>query len=169
MTAASGKLLELEGVTKRWEAVDSGPGPEVLRGVSLSVGSGESIAVVGPSGSGKSTLLNTSHAPPPSSGRVVLEGRDLSSLEADELAAVRNERLGFVFQSHHLLPQCTALENVLVPDAGREALGRRARAALAQRARDPARPRRPGGRAPRHRPGPALRRRVPARGRRGAP
>src|SRR5262249_54855768 len=76
----------------------------------------ESIAIVGPSGSGKSTLLNIIGAlDRPDSGRVVLAGRDLSTLSEPELAAVRSREMGFIFQLHHLLPQCTVLENVLIP------------------------------------------------------
>ncbi len=109
-------LLELTDVTRTFHAVGGGEAPAVLKGVSLSLESGEALAVVGSSGSGKSTLLNIiGGLDLPTSGRVVLDGRDLSQLDADELAGVRNRELGFVFQSHHLLPQCTALENVLVP------------------------------------------------------
>ena len=73
-------------------------------------------AVVGPNGSGKSTLLNIIGAlDRPTSGQVLLDGQDLSSRTADELAAIRNREVGFVFQAHHLLPQCSALENVLIP------------------------------------------------------
>ena len=88
----------------------------VLRDVTVSVSSGDAIAVTGPSGSGKSTLLNIMGALDfPTSGTVKLGGRDLSGLSDGELALVRNTFVGFVFQMHHLLPQCTALENVLVP------------------------------------------------------
>lgn len=88
----------------------------VLRGVSLELAAGENVAVMGPSGSGKSTLLNilgTLEAP--TSGRVVLDGEDTATLSEPALAALRNRRIGFVFQDHHLLPQCSVLENVLVP------------------------------------------------------
>jgi ABC-type lipoprotein export system ATPase subunit len=88
----------------------------VLRGITLSIAPGESLAIVGPSGSGKSTLLNIMGTlDRPTSGRMLLEGRDLADANDEALAAVRNRRIGFVFQLHHLLPQCTALENVLVP------------------------------------------------------
>ena len=91
-------------------------GPEVLRGVNLRVAAGESLAVVGPSGSGKSTLLNLiGGLDRPSGGRVLFEGRDLADFNDADLARFRNRRIGFVFQLHHLLPQCTVLENVLVP------------------------------------------------------
>ena len=88
----------------------------VLREVSFELGEGQNVAIVGPSGSGKSTLLNIIGAlEPPSSGRVVLDGRDPAELDEPRLAAFRNRRIGFVFQDHHLLPQCSVLENVLVP------------------------------------------------------
>src|SRR5438045_5917847 len=88
----------------------------VLHDVTLEIGRGESVAIVGPSGSGKSTLLNIiGTLDRPSDGQVLLESRDLSQLDDLQLASVRNRQIGFVFQSHHLLPQCTVLENVLVP------------------------------------------------------
>lgn len=88
----------------------------VLGGINLSLATGESLAVMGPSGSGKSTLLNiigTLEAP--SGGRVLLDGVDPFQLPERDLAAFRNRHVGFVFQDHHLLPQCSVLENVLVP------------------------------------------------------
>jgi predicted ABC-type transport system involved in lysophospholipase L1 biosynthesis ATPase subunit len=113
----TGPLLELRGVTKRFTTPDgSAQGPAVLDSIDLAVEAGASLAVVGPSGSGKSTLLNViGGLAPPSAGAVLLEGRDLARLDEEELARVRNAQIGFVFQLHHLLPQCTALENVLVP------------------------------------------------------
>lgn len=88
----------------------------VLESVSLALDRGENLAVVGPSGSGKSTLLAiVGTLESPTSGRVVLDGRDLAGLGEAELAALRNRQIGFVFQDHHLLPQCSVLENVLVP------------------------------------------------------
>jgi lipoprotein-releasing system ATP-binding protein len=89
---------------------------EVLRGVSLELDAGRNVAVIGPSGSGKSTLLNVlGTLEPPTSGRVVLGGQDPAELDEPRLAAFRNRKIGFVFQDHHLLPQCSVLENVLVP------------------------------------------------------
>jgi len=88
----------------------------ILREVNLCMHAGESAAILGPSGSGKSTLLNilgTLEAP--TSGTVFLDGRNPFSLEERELARFRNQHIGFVFQEHHLLPQCTVLENVLLP------------------------------------------------------
>lgn len=113
-------LLELIEVTKRFGAPDSDAALTVLRGISLRVERGESLAVVGPSGSGKSTLLHIiGTLDRPSSGRVLLEGSDLATLDDAQLAAVRNRRIGFVFQQHYLLPQCTVWENVLVPTLAR--------------------------------------------------
>jgi len=109
-------ILELENVVKQYPAPDGAAATPVLRGITLAVAPGESLAVVGPSGSGKSTLLNIMGTlDRPTSGRMLLEGRDLAGANDEALAAVRNRRIGFVFQLHHLLPQCTALENVLVP------------------------------------------------------
>jgi lipoprotein-releasing system ATP-binding protein len=89
---------------------------EVLRGVSLELRCGENVAIMGPSGSGKSTLLNIlGTLEPATSGRVVLDGLDTAALPESELAGLRNRKIGFVFQDHHLLPQCSVLENVLIP------------------------------------------------------
>ena len=88
----------------------------ILEKVSLGLRRGDAAAIMGPSGSGKSTLLYTLGAlEPPSSGTITLDGRDPFQLPAAALAAFRNEAVGFVFQDHCLLPQCTVLENVLVP------------------------------------------------------
>jgi lipoprotein-releasing system ATP-binding protein len=88
----------------------------VLRDVSLTLSEGQSAAIVGPSGSGKSTLLSIiGGLELPTSGRVVLDGQDPVALAEPKLAAFRNRKIGFVFQDHHLLPQCSVLENVLVP------------------------------------------------------
>jgi ABC-type lipoprotein export system ATPase subunit len=88
----------------------------VLRELSFTIPGGESVAIVGPSGCGKSTLLNIiGTLDHPTTGKVWLDGRDVSQLDEAGLALVRNGQIGFIFQSHHLLPQCTVLENVLVP------------------------------------------------------
>jgi lipoprotein-releasing system ATP-binding protein len=109
-------LLKLSNVTKRYDGLDGGDTLPILRDVTLEIGRGESVAIVGPSGSGKSTLLNLiGTLDQPTSGQVWLEGEELSGLDEEQLAATRNRRIGFIFQGHHLLPQCSVLENVLVP------------------------------------------------------
>lgn len=91
----------------------------------LEVGAAESVAIVGPSGSGKSTLLQIiGTLDRPTSGEVTLSGQDLNCLDDNQLAAVRNRQIGFVFQLHYLLPQCTVLENVLVPTLVFDASGK---------------------------------------------
>lgn len=107
----------------------------VLRDLNLELQAGESVAVVGPSGCGKSTLLNLMGTlDRPTRGRVLLEGENLTELDSVRLAEVRNRRLGFVFQSHHLLPQCSVVENVLVPTlAARDASVREGAAERAER------------------------------------
>jgi ABC-type lipoprotein export system ATPase subunit len=109
-------LLELKNLVKIY-SMPSGEGyTTVLKDISLQVFPGESIAVVGPSGSGKSTLLNIIGAlDTPSSGEVTLFGKNLADCDDRELSRIRNQEIGFVFQLHHLLPQCTVLENVLIP------------------------------------------------------
>jgi lipoprotein-releasing system ATP-binding protein len=88
----------------------------VLRDLALTLQRGEALAVMGPSGSGKSTLLQILGAlDQPTSGTVLLEGQDPFALPERQLAAFRNQKIGFVFQDHHLLPQCSVLENVLIP------------------------------------------------------
>src|SRR5260221_1337365 len=109
-------LLELEHVSKTYSPPDGGPALDVLQDVHLQLAAGEAIAIVGPSGSGKSTLLNIMGAlDHPTAGQVRFAGRELRGLNEAELAAVRNRGIGFIFQLHHLLPQCTVLENVLLP------------------------------------------------------
>ena len=109
-------LLELRQVKKSYPAPDGVTAVEILRDVSLQLAAGAAVAVVGPSGSGKSTLLHILGAlDRPTAGRVVLDGADLQGLRETALADVRSRRIGFVFQAHHLLPQCTVLENVLLP------------------------------------------------------
>jgi lipoprotein-releasing system ATP-binding protein len=96
---------------------DSPAGPlVVLKDVSLELHAGQTLAVVGTSGTGKSTLLNIiGSLDRPSAGSVKLDGEEVTALEGARLAEFRSRRVGFVFQDHHLLPQCTALENVLLP------------------------------------------------------
>jgi len=109
-------LFELKNVFKNYD-MPSGQGyTTVLKDISLQVSPGETIAVVGPSGSGKSTLLNIIGAlDKPSSGEVTLFGKNLAECNDTELSHIRNREIGFVFQLHHLLPQCTVFENVLIP------------------------------------------------------
>ena len=109
-------LFELKNISKKFE-IPSGEGHTiVLRDISLQITQGESVAVVGPSGSGKSTLLNIIGAlDRPTSGVVTFAGNNLADLDDTELSLIRNREIGFVFQLHHLLPQCTVFENVLIP------------------------------------------------------
>ena len=109
-------ILKLSAVAFRYEAGAGAEPVNILKGISLEVARGESLAIVGPSGSGKSTLLNIiGTLDRPTSGQVVLAGQDLSALSDVQLASVRNRQIGFIFQAHHLLPQCNVMENVLVP------------------------------------------------------
>jgi ABC-type lipoprotein export system ATPase subunit len=123
-------LLELDHLSKTYASPDGGAAVDVLRDVSLRLDAGEAVSIIGPSGSGKSTLLNIMGAlDRPTMGTVRLDGRDLGSLTEKELAAMRNKQIGFIFQLHHLLPQCTVLENVLLPTlTGRTTAADRARA-----------------------------------------
>ncbi len=110
-------ILTVQNVTKAFQiGRDRSSKLVVLRGVSLDVAKGEMIAIVGASGAGKSTLLHIiGTLDRPTSGEVSFEGNDLFSMGDDQLAHLRNDRIGFVFQFHHLLPEFTALENVAMP------------------------------------------------------
>jgi len=107
-------MLEVRGLAKSY---DTPAGPlRILDGIDLSLREGQSASIVGPSGSGKSTLLFILGALEfPSAGTVALDGEAPFELAAANLADFRNRKVGFVFQDHHLLPQCTVLENILVP------------------------------------------------------
>ena len=107
-------MLEVRQVSKSY-ATPRGP-LAILTDVSLSLSRGDAAAIMGPSGTGKSTLLYILGAlEPPTSGAVTLDGRNPFELPERDLAAFRNKQVGFVFQDHCLLPQCSVLENVLVP------------------------------------------------------
>jgi lipoprotein-releasing system ATP-binding protein len=129
---AESSLLEARGLTKSFPTA-AGP-LTVLAGVDLELDRGDALAIVGPSGSGKTTLLNLlGLLEPPSAGSYRLAGEDVSRLSPDQAAARRRERIGFVFQDHLLLPQCTALEHVLIPALGAAA---KANPGLVNRARE---------------------------------
>ena len=127
-------MLEITRVSKSYPT-PRGP-LEVLSDVSLSLARGDAVAIMGPSGSGKSTLLYILGAlDPPTSGTVTLDGQNPFELPEKRLAAFRNKQIGFVFQDHCLLPQCSVLENVLVPTLvaeSRNGVADRAHALLAQ-------------------------------------
>ena len=113
----------LDQVTKRFETAD-GPPLTVLDAVTWSAAEGAIVAVTGPSGSGKSTLLNLLGAlDKPTTGSVIVGGRRVDTLDAAGLASYRAAEVGFIFQDHHLLPQLTALENVLLPTLAAPSLG----------------------------------------------
>jgi putative ABC transport system ATP-binding protein len=114
MSESSQPRLALEAVTRQYPS--GGRTLTVLDGIDLTIAPGESVAIVGPSGSGKSTLLALmAGLDKPSSGKVLLDGEPLHALSEDRLAKLRLERVGFVFQSFHLLGNLTARENVLLP------------------------------------------------------
>lgn len=107
-------MLEVVGLSKHYTT----PAGEVavLSGIDLRLEAGDNVSIVGPSGSGKSTLLHILGAlDPPSAGNVRLDGADPYALDDGQLASFRNRQIGFVFQDHHLLPQCSVIENVLIP------------------------------------------------------
>ena len=112
-------------VTKLSKSYPSSDGEvSVLRGVDLSASSGDAIAITGPSGTGKSTLLYIiGLLDTPTSGEVLIDGRNPHALPVEEQAKFRNTTLGFVFQDHFLLPQCTVLENVLIPTLANQGAG----------------------------------------------
>jgi lipoprotein-releasing system ATP-binding protein len=120
-------LVRIEGLRKTYLLGERRL--EVLRGIDLEIQSGEILALTGPSGAGKSTFLHVvGTLDAPTAGRVLFEGRDVFERDEEELALFRNQTVGFVFQSHHLLPEFTALENAMMP-----ALIRRAGRAEARR------------------------------------
>jgi lipoprotein-releasing system ATP-binding protein len=107
-------LVLIEGLTKSFQHM--GRTLDVLRGIDLNIYAGQIVAIVGPSGAGKSTLLHcVGTLDLPSTGRIRLGKEELTTMSSSRLAAVRNRDIGFVFQFHHLLPEFTALENVMMP------------------------------------------------------
>src|SRR3990172_9455867 len=107
-------LCLLEDIRKTYTV--AGAEVEVLRGIDLRIEEGEFVAIMGASGSGKTTLMNILGClDVPTSGRYVFSGKEVSSLSDDDLSAIRNETIGFIFQSFYLIPYATVLENVLLP------------------------------------------------------
>ena len=103
-------MIQTEGITKSFGAL------QVLKGIDLTINKGEVVAIVGPSGAGKTTLLQIiGTLDAPDSGRLVINGTETRRLGDKELAAFRNRNIGFVFQFHQLLPEFTALENIMIP------------------------------------------------------
>ncbi len=144
-------MLELFHVAKDYGEPGTPGHVRVLEDVSLIIKPGQAVAVVGPSGSGKSTLLNLMGAlDRPTSGEVMFDGQDLAVLDDTQLAGIRCQDIGFVFQLHHLLPQCTVLENILIPTLAhpspdpKEALRQRGLDLLAKVGLADQRDRRPG-------------------------
>jgi putative ABC transport system ATP-binding protein len=126
-------MIELRGVSK---TVDSGGQPlTILHPLDYTIASGQFVAIVGPSGSGKSTLLGLlAGLDAPTSGSIVVDGTDITTLGEDRLARLRGEKIGFVFQFFHLVPSLTAFENVLIPmELPAGAMRRHARASSCRR------------------------------------
>src|SRR3989344_1739137 len=107
-------MIEIKNITKTYKTGDVEF--QALNDVSFTINDGEFVAVIGPSGSGKSTLMHILGAlDSPTSGTYLLDGQDVSSLSDDELADIRRDKIGFVFQSFNLLPRTTVLRNVMLP------------------------------------------------------
>lgn len=103
-------MIKLDGITKSFGAL------QVLKGIDLSIGKAEVVSIVGPSGAGKTTLLQIMGTlDKPDAGRIVLNGTEVNKLKSNQIAAFRNKEIGFVFQFHQLLPEFTAMENVMIP------------------------------------------------------
>ena len=109
-------LLSLSHLSKSYTDPGSGQSVPVLKNITLEIAEGESVAIVGPSGCGKSTLLNIlGTLDTPDSGTITLDGESLAQSTPEQLAELRSRKIGFIFQLHHLMPQCSVLENVLLP------------------------------------------------------
>ena len=107
-------MIEMAGITKVYQLGDMDV--PILKGIDLTIESSEYVSIMGASGAGKSTLMNIIGClDRPTDGRYHLEGRDLTTLEKDELAFIRNQKIGFIFQQFNLLPRATAVENVMLP------------------------------------------------------
>lgn len=103
-------MIDIKGITKSFGSL------QVLKGIDLHIEKGEVVSIVGPSGAGKTTLLQiVGTLDRPDSGSIVIDGIDVSSLSTSKLSDFRNQHLGFVFQFHQLLPEFTALENIMIP------------------------------------------------------
>ena len=103
-------MIEIKGITKSFGSL------QVLKGINLSIGKGEVVSIVGPSGAGKTTLLQIiGTLDRPDSGEVVIDGTNVEQMSTDKLSDFRNKHIGFVFQFHQLLPEFTAIENVMIP------------------------------------------------------
>ena len=112
-------IAELQNVSKAYRTAPDSPEQQVLSGLDLAIAAGETLAISGPSGCGKSTVLNLlGTLDQPDEGKVILFGNAVPYGDEAALSALRATRLGFIFQLHHLLPQCGALENVLIPTLG---------------------------------------------------
>ncbi len=109
-------MIEIKNITKTYNSGDISVSFQALKGVSFTIKDGEFVAIMGPSGSGKSTLMHILGAlDSPTSGTYFLDGKDVSTLSDDELADIRKDKIGFVFQSFNLLPRTTVLRNVMLP------------------------------------------------------
>lgn len=109
-------LIAVSHLFKSYREPGSGSEVAVLKDISLNIAAGESVAIVGPSGCGKSTLLNIlGTLDTPDRGDYILDGQPIAVCDATKLAALRSQKIGFIFQLHHLMPQCTVMENILLP------------------------------------------------------
>ena len=109
-------MIEVSNLSKSFPSPDGEEAIDIFNEVNLTVEEGSSVALVGPSGSGKSTLLNMiGLLDLPTQGKIVVDQKDHALLSEEQVSEYRNQTVGFIFQSHHLLPSCTVLENVMLP------------------------------------------------------